>query len=206
VFPQSNVADPESYWTEWIDLYVNKRMVVYDIGANRGTLSRMFSNRGATIVAVEGFPVHLEELASVLPSPPHYIVIAAAWDCCTPLRVTPTLGSGQIEISPELLPDCNDLSTIPSSFYVQGTTLASLARKAKLPWPNVMKLDIQGSEVQALEGARGILGDCETIFCEHYEPSLLRHGHTNADLEALLDQLGYAEAAEAGHDKVWRKK
>lgn len=68
---------------------------------------------------------------------------------------------------------------------VQTATIDALVAKGAIPPPSVIKMDIEGAEVEALVGA-------ERTLIEH-GPALLIEVHgRGAELEALLQRLGYA--------------
>lgn len=78
---------------------------------------------------------------------------------------------------------------------VQVRSIASLLREEDLPFPSFLKIDIEGAEALALEGARPVLeearrrGTLPTILVAVHDPELLRA--CRAELEAL----GYALVA-----------
>lgn len=63
--------------------------------------------------------------------------------------------------------------------------------------PLVVKLDVQGSEIDALNGARALLTGYPhevVLFCEVSPTALAAGGRRTAELAALLDELGFAAA------------
>ena len=68
---------------------------------------------------------------------------------------------------------------------VRVVSIDSLVASGAIPPPDVMKIDTEGAELQAIEGAR------ETIV--RYRPAIVCELHdTNVAFVALMDELGYA--------------
>ncbi len=72
-----------------------------------------------------------------------------------------------------------------------------------LPSLGFLKLDVEGSEVAALEGASETLQRCKPVVL--YESKLLwkRYGHKSNAPQLLLTKLGFKHLADAGCDQVW---
>ena len=68
---------------------------------------------------------------------------------------------------------------------VTVVSIDSLVAAGTIPPPDVLKIDTEGAELQAIEGAR------ETIA--RHRPAIVCELHdTNAAFVALMDELGYA--------------
>ena len=63
-------------------------------------------------------------------------------------------------------------------------------RENDLPLPNVMKIDIEGSECKALRGLKGSLGECRLIYCE-VSDSLQKYGDSEEELVEILLNEGF---------------
>lgn len=81
-----------------------------------------------------------------------------------------------------------------SAVEVEVVALDDLVRSGEVPPPDVVKLDVEGSEVEALKGMREVLATHRpVVLCELHE--------TAAEIAALLGDLGYAaRTLEAGVD------
>lgn len=81
-----------------------------------------------------------------------------------------------------------------SAVEVEVVALDDLVRSGEVPPPDVVKLDVEGSEVEALKGMREVLATHRpVVLCELHE--------TAAEVAALLGDLGYtARTLEAGVD------
>lgn len=84
---------------------------------------------------------------------------------------------------------------------VKVTTVDQLVRLGQVPPPTLIKMDIEGAEIEALQGAR------KTI--DSFRPTLLVEVHDCwAEFEALMDDFGYSyeiiDAAESADHAVAR--
>ena len=89
-----------------------------------------------------------------------------------------------------LLVEINDL--IKTRVKIPGTTLDQLVKDLALKPPFLMKLDVQGAETAALNGARDVLANCNAVICEAdiddfqvINRTLLDAGFSLYDLTAL---------------------
>ena len=63
-------------------------------------------------------------------------------------------------------------------------SIDSLVARGEIPPPDVLKIDTEGAELQAIEGARATIAEHRpAIVCELHD--------TNAAFVALMDELGY---------------
>jgi FkbM family methyltransferase len=94
-----------------------------------------------------------------------------------------------------------DNSLLPSSGR-RGSTRVRLQRLDDYEGlsrerPLIVKLDVQGSEIDVLHGARRLLTDHPqeiVLFCEVSPTALVAGGRHAAELAALFEQLGFAAA------------
>lgn len=75
---------------------------------------------------------------------------------------------------------------------VEVTTLDAFARDHDLPRVDFVKIDVEGHELEVLEGAAAtIRGHRPVIVCEIEERHLERYGHTADDVFDRLEGAGY---------------
>jgi FkbM family methyltransferase len=83
---------------------------------------------------------------------------------------------------------------------VQVRTLDSVCSDAGLPRPDVMQMDIEGAEAEALRGASAIITAARPLL-------VIELHQTNAAVTAILDRLGYTYAVlgspQPVHDVAW---
>jgi FkbM family methyltransferase len=144
---------------------------ILDIGANRGHWTR---------AAMEAFPearyVLFEPVAALEPllrdvvgqAPGSRYVIAAVsakegtaeLSCITYLDGTPTSGSTLFPSAPDPSLYRTTRVTVPS------VTLDGLLARGEIPVPELVKIDVEGFELDVLSGARSLLGRTDAFILE----------------------------------------
>jgi FkbM family methyltransferase len=71
------------------------------------------------------------------------------------------------------------------------TTLDQLVRRMKLPWPDFIKLDLQGAELQALTGAPECLAHGQAVMLEVSFIPLQKDNPLLADVVGFMHERGY---------------
>jgi FkbM family methyltransferase len=165
-------------------------LVIYDIGAFHGILTMFFASQGAQVIAYEPNEANYARLIENIRLN-HLTNVQVR-----KLGVGSLPGSGTLRYAPQMAgggtlhPD----AIAPVSQHVQITTLDRDIPAAALPAPDLIKIDIEGWELKALEGARA------TIEAHHPALFLEMHGETLGEKKRkarqivafLLDQ-GYSD-------------
>jgi FkbM family methyltransferase len=177
-------------------LHAEDSPVVYDIGANAGFIStqlaQMLAGRTPKIYAFEPVPATFAKLAqsverlgltaSVHPVP------AAVVDSPGPVRISYSEKNSLLaQVSPRGLNARVGDKLAPA----KGITLDQFCASVEA-FPKLVKIDVEGSEVAVLRGARSLLSrpDRPAILIEHNPVTLRESGYS---LRTLIDLLpGYA--------------
>jgi len=169
-----------------LDMLLRPGMTVYDIGANVGFHALSAARRigpDAKVICFEPLPENAKQ-----------IDYNAASNNFTNIQViTTALGSAEGEAAfwTSKQPTWGKLASVgkkPDKFAkevkVKIRRLDTLVDDLKLPPPVLIKMDVEGAEMDVLEGAR------HTLEC--YHPTLLIEAHgTNAAIENFLVAIGY---------------
>lgn len=81
---------------------------------------------------------------------------------------------------------------------VPARRLDSILAKEDLVAPVVLKVDVQGAEVDVLRGAGDLLSEVDYIILEFWPYGLARLGHAPEELFALLDGFTFGAVLEEG--------
>lgn len=166
--------------------------VLYDIGANVG----MVTLHAASICRTVAFEPD--------PSFRHRLQVNSALNPDRPFTLEP-LAISASDGTVMLYTD-GDEGTSPSlvhqrgengSVTVTGRSLDSLIAEGRLPRPTVIKLDIEGAEILAINGASELLGHPDkprALFIEVHDTFLPGFGSSADDVYALLERFGYTES------------
>lgn len=159
------------YQNRWVS--VEQGDVVFDVGSHLGAFTRTALDSGAAIViAFEPEPVNIEcfkkTFASELQSGEVVLVEQAAWSSPTTLTFT---------VEAETHESARARVSRRGEIEVPATTIDATVRDLGLEKVDFIKMDIEGSEKHALEGARTTL--------ERYRPEMALctyHGFDDAEV------------------------
>jgi FkbM family methyltransferase len=157
---------------------------VVDGGAHVGLFTVLAAAHGAHVVAFEPDPYNLLALRLNAAGLPNVRLVEKA--------LTDRVGTTTFHVTP---------STIGSSVVERAGARAQVVETSSIDAELagcaidalVVKLNIEGAELQALEGARGTLARVErvTIFVEVNPPLLSAGGRGSADVETWLADAGF---------------
>jgi FkbM family methyltransferase len=182
--------------------------VFLDVGANVGFFSLMAARKVGESGEVHAFEP-LPKLASLLRRTiatnrleNSYVVEAA---------VGTQSGTAQMAVMKDsavshLLGGLDEIETIPGGREAVLVETISLDeyRELRIRKPlRLIKMDIEGAELEAIDGARRLLSDPNgpDVICEVYSGYLARFGHEPNDIFQRFNSMGYtALDPETGHD------
>jgi len=173
-----------------------------DVGSNRGQVLReavRAAPRGRHI-AFEPIPAVAAELAAAFPGVDcRQLALGArpgAAEFCYFKRLD---GWSGLRRSLEISDERGD----PEYISVNVSTLdAELARET----PQVIKIDVEGAELEVLEGAREVLSRARPVLVfEHVAAAASLYGYSSEKLWDLLDGLGYRTFAVTGGTAATRE-
>ena len=191
-----------AYETRYLEPYVEPGDVVVDVGANYGYTTTYFASE----VGPEGFVLSLEPEPDTRSLLEHNvracgydnveIVAAAAGDTNGTVSLFRSgTNFANHSLNGSLVPNVRD------SVEVDVVTVDELCvRHLDQALPTVLKIDVEGWEWAALEGARRTLERARpAIWLEYWPDGIRANGHEPKDVIDLFDDLGYVTTA---HDLV----
>ena len=182
-----------------IDLVANRieGALVLDVGANIGNHAAAFAERAGAVLAFEPHPVTFQLLTMNLASFPNAsaLNLGASNAAATVQAVSPRLNFGGTAISTRAPVD----GEMAFSFAVAPLdSIAELAGREVA----LIKLDVEGHEHEALEGARAILTrDRPIVVLEQNSESIVNGSSPSVD---LLRLLGYDQLYTLDEQIPWR--
>lgn len=159
--------------------------VFYDIGANVG----FFTLLGARLVGPEGHVVAFEPVPACARAVARNIELNGfAHAEIRAAAVAATSGEGRLlvvgEASWSHLASTGRHADARDEISVEVVAIDELVAAGAVAPPDVVKIDVEGAELQALEGMRAMIERARpAIVCELHD--------TNAEFCALMDDLGY---------------
>ncbi len=173
----------------WRDLPLNG-LVVYDVGAFHGILSLFFASRCAQVIAWEPNDRNHARLVENL-GLNHLTNVQVR-----KLGVGSQVGTGTLRYSPEMAGGgtLNPHAAATVSQSVQITTLDHDVASASLPPPDLIKIDIEGWELEALHGARATLeAHHPALFLEMHGETMREKKRKASAIVAFLCDAGYRD-------------
>ena len=192
----------DSFKSDELDVFKatfgNKKILIYDVGAHRGLTVKKYveSFPNALIHAFEPY----EPLAAIIIEDQKgnsNVVVnkMGISDKDAELSFNINKDSGTNSVLKSKMTGLNSDKQVETlqKITVPVTTLDGYAKKNHHDRVNILKMDIQGSELNALKGAAGLLKEkkidiifAETNFVEQYEGQALFH-----EILSFLGQYGY---------------
>ena len=167
--------------------------VFYDVGSNVG-LHTCFAGKIVTsgeVVSIEPHPKSVQrlrenlELNNITGEVCEYALASEHGTAELELPDDQAGAVGSVEISSVDDGDTVDVDLVPGDDVIGPDGL---------PAPDVMKIDVDGGEMEVLTGLEDTLRNrsCRLIFCEIHPDALLNYGATEQEVRDMLTELGYS--------------
>jgi FkbM family methyltransferase len=187
----------ERFGRELID-NIDSQSVVWDVGANVGLYTQKFIDKGARkVVCVEPAPMAVAALQARfagLPAVEERVIILpmALSDTAGTARMSANGASPTNRLSPGA---ASPVAPAADSIVVEVNRADEVIARQKLPPPNVLKIDVEGFELEALRG----FGDCihsqqlRAVFIEMHFSLLHERGLDRApdEISRMLKKAGF---------------
>lgn len=146
--------------------------VFYDVGANVGTHSCFLGSIASQVVAIEPHPGTAARLRENLKRnniAARIYELALSDETGTTELVQPRdtsddLGSGEFSI--------HNTDEGAHSWTVETIRGDELVARDELPIPTVVKIDVEGAEINVIDGFTETLRDVELVYCEVHPPAV----------------------------------
>lgn len=178
--------------------YVPRRRVAIDGGAHVGLWTRILSRAFGTVIAVEPSKDTFDALIWNLNQ----------WGCTNVLARQVALGRTAGTVTMHLDEKQTKRKNTGGRFAAidgNGEVERSTIDSWRLPDVDFLKLDIEGSELQALEGAVETLQHCRPVVLVEQKGLGERYfGESLGAVTAFLRTHGYRCVQRVGSDEIWR--
>lgn len=168
---------------------------IVDIGANRGQFSlaaKIFTD--ANIIAFEPLPIAAGIFRKIFSHDPSVTLFTAAIGNCherMKLHLSARDDSSSLleigDAQSNYFPGTHEIGSIE----VDVGTLDDFMTKEDIIRPALLKLDVQGFELQALDGCQNLLENFDYIYCECSFVELYKNQKLAGDVILYLGKLGF---------------
>lgn len=174
--------------------HVTDHALAIDGGAHVGTWTRLLAQAFATVIAVEPSADTFEALS----------VNMATFGCENVTLRRCALGSKPGFVEMALEGRAAQMQNTGGRFVRAGGTIpVERIDDWELPACGFLKLDVEGSEPLALEGATATLQRCRPIVLFEHKGFCRRYGLPPDASQRLLRSVRYQHLATAGKDEIW---
>lgn len=220
--PEHRAERPEWPWWERERLQamwtaVRRSDVVWDIGAESGDLSALYASWGADVVLCEpsarqwptiratweanALPMPLACWPGFVGNPDHSLgwMVSGEWPAWAEADMDPEAGFVHLneQPGPDEHSDEGPIACISVDAMVQSD----------VPFPQVITIDVEGAELEVLQGAAGTLWALRPLVFVSVHPQFMwdRYGQTSDDLMVLMTKLLNYEAKHlhTDHEEHW---
>lgn len=191
-------------YTRLASLLLREGDTVIDVGGNVGNFSAVCgavvgdAGKVYTIEANPSLCDRLRTMAEEVPGGPVVIRHLAIWSRTGSIDFHVATETGLSSVRE------NDTFKTSCTVTVEATTLDDFVKQERLSSVRLLKLDIEGAEIDALLGASESLGRgiFEWILLEAEPQRLLAFGRTGEDITLLMERHGYVPAAVIKEDQL----
>jgi FkbM family methyltransferase len=172
--------------------------VFYDIGACIGLFSLHAARRSSRVIAFEPEPVFQKHLAKNCTINGINNITVLPYAVSDQSQTMVLFSDGDSGKSPSLAND-----GFHGHVEVEARSLDDLVKDQAIPFPDVMKIDIEGAEILALRGMKHILKNNppRAIFIEVHPVLLTHFGSTMQEFLAMLESAGYKTRSQNKRDE-----
>jgi FkbM family methyltransferase len=184
--PAGAPTKEEIFWRE-LPL---RRLVIYDIGAYHGILTLFFASRGAQVIAYEPNEVNHARLLENIRLNNLTNVRVRQWAVGSQTR------PGTLRYEPSMAGGGSVCASAAGKVIqrVEITTLDDDIAAAALPAPDLIKVDIEGCELEAMQGARATLATHHpALFLEMHGETMREKRQKAGEMVAFLCDAGYTD-------------
>ena len=177
---------------QYVRPYVSNRDVMIQAGGNCGFILSTFVDHFRTLYTFEPDPINFYCLNQNITSPNVFKM-----QCCLGKESTP-VNTQQLD-RPGRLRDTGGVHV-----EGQGLTPTIVIDSLNLPACDLIQLDVEGYELNALLGAVNTIKKYKPVLCiEFCEKWLNRYETTSDSIETLLTELGYKCVQLHGADRIY---
>lgn len=163
--------------------------VLYDIGACVGLVTVHAARKVARVIAFEPDPSYRSRLETNVQLNSLHNVQIVKWAVADTQGEAELFTDGVEGWSPSFLEVGKH-----GSIKVRTNTIDKAIKRGEIPWPDVVKIDIEGAEVLALRGMRRLFSSeraPRSVFVEIHPDYLPAFGSCTAEVESYLDSFRY---------------
>ncbi|WP_049972913.1 FkbM family methyltransferase [Haladaptatus cibarius] len=167
---------------------VQESDVLYDIGANIGTHTCFAGKRleSGTVVAFEPMPTNSvrlrHNLSANLPT--------SRWQVAE-LALSNEDGSGTLAVESENYGEGRHALSADGELEIDVVRGETLIEEGRYPAPDILKIDVEGAELQVLEGFDDRLADVRLVYAELHHNLSAEYGTSTEEIEAYLRDYGF---------------
>ena len=180
---------------------VRESDVVYDIGANIGTHTCFVGKRlrSGLVVAFEPMPTNAVRLRHNLSAN----VPVDRWDVAE-MALSDEDGTGSLAVESQNYGEGKHALSADGELKIDVCRGATLVKTGRYPSPDILKIDVEGAELQVLRGFEAVLPDVRVVYAELHHELSAQYDSSTAEIETYLRDHGFeverlSERSDAYH-------
>jgi FkbM family methyltransferase len=178
--------------------------IVFDIGAHIGIYSCLINDvlRSGSVVAFEPHPNNARRLRENASNNNAVIDIYE-------FGLSDSRGRFSLEVTDDSAGGIGHLSARDEdkqSISVEALPGAEFLEEYDIPSPDILKIDVEGAEVEVLRGFRDALAECRLIYIEVHPDWMTSYGSSPSDVGEILSSYGFStEIIHKSEDRYFVK-